>query len=463
MLRPVRISGASPFPAGCAAASGVPADKVQYGAEVEPSLAIDPLNPRLVVAAYQQDRIETGASLGDVVSYSRDGGRHFRQVQLRGTSTCEGGPARDVGTDPWLSFAPDGTTYAASQLSDGYTVSRSHDAGRSWVTARASSTPTPLDFDDKDSIVADPVRAGRVYLVWDDLFGPDPINGAVASLRLAASGDGGRGWGRRSTIYQPLPPVYGESGPIIVARPDGELVVLFGSNNQSGAIGLPAQPGGMFAVRSRDGGRHWSSATQFATVPARGSEVRDPGTGACIRTGGDCPNNHLDDGLAAAVEPNGAIDAVWQQDESGSSGAIELSRSTDGGVRWSRPRAIVRRITQTYLPEVAVMPDGTIGVSYAALRPYAAGAQALYADLYLTISRDGARSFSGPVRLAGPWDLRQAPISTTESVGRFLGDYNGMAAFPDGFGVDFAASAPMALYGQSDVFFSRVVLPRAAR
>jgi hypothetical protein len=38
-----------------------------------------------------------------------------------------------------------------------------------------------------------------------------------------------------------------------------------------------------------------------------------------------------------------------------------------------------------------------------------------------------------------------------------------MIAFPDGFGVDFAASAPMALHGLSDVFFSRALLRRAGR
>jgi hypothetical protein len=59
--------------------------------------------------------------------------------------------------------------------------------------------------------------------------------------------------------------------------------------------------------------------------------------------------------------------------------------------------------------------------------------------------------------------MRSAPASTTESVGPFLGDYNGVVAFPDGFGVDFAASAPMAVQGASDVFFSRAILDPSSR
>ena len=461
VLAPVRISGASPFPPACAARAGIGIGSVQFGAEVEPSLALDPLDPRVIVAEYQQDRITTGSSLGDVVSVSRDGGRSFRQQLLPGTSACEGGAG--LGTDPVLTIGPDGVAYASSQLGNGYTVSRSSDLGRSWQTGWATHTPGAplLGFDDKDSMIADPARPGRVYLAWDAFFGLQGVGflgGLVTTMSVVASADGARSWGGRRAAYQPLSPIYSEAGPQLVVAPRGELVLLFGVHQNQDAIGLPDLAGELVAIRSYDAGRSWSAPVAIASVPPRGSEVNDPGTGACIRTLGDCPGNHISDGLAAAAEPGGAIDAIWQQDESPHSGVIMLSRSIDGGVHWSAPRAIVHRDTQAFLPAIAVAPSGRIGVSYDAFRHYQAGDRVLNTDIWMTTSSDHGRSFRVQTRLAGPFDFRRAPVSATESVGRFLGDYQGMVAFADGFGVDFAASAPMARQGASDVFFSRMVI-----
>jgi hypothetical protein len=66
------ISGTDPFPHGCGPeTNGSPT----FGAEVEPSAAVNPRNPKNIVAAWQQDRYETEQSLSNVVGYSRDGGR----------------------------------------------------------------------------------------------------------------------------------------------------------------------------------------------------------------------------------------------------------------------------------------------------------------------------------------------------------------------------------------------------
>jgi hypothetical protein len=249
--------------------------------------------------------------------------------------------------------------------------------------------------------------------------------------------------------------------PTMLVLPHGELVLIF-SLLGNGLV--TEQPGQIVALRSSDGGSSWSSPTVVATVPPNESGVFDPETGACVRTGGDCGIDGMSiapGGVAATAGPDGSIDVVWQQDQSATSGSILLARSGDGGVHWSAPRAVVHT-TQVFLPEVAVMPNGTVGVSYDRFRPYAGGA-ALNTDVWLAISRDHGATFASPVRLAGPFDMRTAPRSETENVGRFLGDYQGMVAFGDGFGVDFAASAPMAVYGASDVFFSRAILAGGSR
>ena len=479
---PVRISGASPFSPSCVQAAGVNPSVVQRGAEVEPSLAVAPGDPSFVVAGYQQDRLTTGASLGNLVAVSHDGGRTFEQRLLPGTTKCEGGtpvgPAASPsnGTDPSVTIGAGDLAYVSTQVPDGYIVSRSADGGGTWRGALATTTPlfvpgTPgslLFFDDKDSLVANPVGGAQVSLVWDQFTGIQLI-GALSSLAVqeatVTSLNGGRSWSDRQIPYSGLPPLYSQAFPTLLALPHGRLVLIFSYVRNDYALGLPAQPGQILAMRSDNGGASWSAPVVVATVPPDQSGVSDPGTGACVRTGGDCGVGgvtSLPGGVAAAAGPDGSIDVVWQQEQSMSSGRILLARSSDGGSGWSAPTTVVQT-TEVFLPEVAVMPNGAIGVSYDRFRPYANGDRHVYADVWLSMSTDGGRTFPTTVTLGGPFDIRAAPQSMTENVGRFLGDYQGMVAFPDGFGVDYAASAPMAVFGASDVFFSRAVVSGGAR
>ena len=84
------ISGPSPF-GGC---SGGGLDGLFANAEVEPSVAVDPRNPRRLIAVFQQDRFSTGAARGLVASRSEDGGRSWSEVELP-FSVCAGGRRPD--------------------------------------------------------------------------------------------------------------------------------------------------------------------------------------------------------------------------------------------------------------------------------------------------------------------------------------------------------------------------------
>jgi hypothetical protein len=86
--------------------------------------------------------------------------------------------------------------------------------------------------------------------------------------------------------------------------------------------------------------------------------VRDPDTGAAIRTGAGLPD--------VAVDANsGTIYVVWN-DSCFSGGArddVAFSKSTDGGLTWSMPI----KVNQTpsgvaaFTPSVEVAADGTVG------------------------------------------------------------------------------------------------------
>jgi hypothetical protein len=74
---PVLISAPSPFAPGC---EGVTPNARHYRNSVlETSLAIDPLDPQHLVAAWQQDRFSNVASSGQGSAVSRDGGQTWTE------------------------------------------------------------------------------------------------------------------------------------------------------------------------------------------------------------------------------------------------------------------------------------------------------------------------------------------------------------------------------------------------
>ena len=172
---PMQASGAtSPF-AGCTADAGSVGTNYP-NTEVEPWLDVNPINPKNLVAVWQQDRWSNGGSRGLVAGVSRNGGKSWRQVVIPGLSACSGSDRYVRASDPWVSFAPNGDLYHLSLSTtggitfdagfpdSGMLVSRSTDGGLHW------SAPIPLIEDqgpnilnDKQSITADPHDPRFVY------------------------------------------------------------------------------------------------------------------------------------------------------------------------------------------------------------------------------------------------------------------------------------------------------------
>ena len=82
----------------------------------------------------------------------------------------------------------------------------------------------------------------------------------------------------------------------------------------------------------------------------------------------------------------------------------------------------------------------------------------LTTDVWFASSRDGGRTFA-EAHVAGPFDAAAASSTSSTSVqGRFIGDYQGFAAYPRGFGAVFAQSKKGVTKGPSDVYFARIQL-----
>src|SRR2546423_2855918 len=101
--RAVTISGPSPF-AQCNVGRLLSSSHVYAGAEVEPSLAVNPVDPANLIAAYQQDRWSDGAARGIVVASTTDGGDTWRSQPLPFSQCAGGDPPSLRGGGPWGGF-----------------------------------------------------------------------------------------------------------------------------------------------------------------------------------------------------------------------------------------------------------------------------------------------------------------------------------------------------------------------
>lgn len=412
-----RVSAATPFVAGCD--GEVSGGTAFAGAEVEPQAAANPRDLRNLVGAWQQDRWSNGGARGIVAAASFDGGKSWTQTALPFTR-CGGGNAGNGGnfaraSDPWISFAPDGTAHLMALTFSGATfqpgsanamvTSRSLDGGRTWSAPIALISDGASFFNDKNALTADPTDANFVYAVWD---------------RLAATGNGGPTWFARTTngglSWEPARPIY-DPGPdsqtignVIAVLPEGTLVNLFTQLDPAAGGGTTAF---LAAIRSTDKGVTWSEPVVIDSLLSVGTT--DPETGTAVRDGGILGQ--------IAAGPEGTLAVVWQDARFGNlaQDAIALSVSSDGGQTWSPALPVNPDPTvPAFTPTVRVQADGTIAVSYYDLRNNTDDTATLPTDYWLARSRSGAAW--DEVHIAGPFDLVTAP----NAGGLFIGDYQAL-------------------------------------
>jgi hypothetical protein len=455
---PVAVSSTSVDPfAGCTADfPGLQPGTLYPNSEVEPSLAVNPLNERNLITVWQQDRWSNAGSRGIVSAASFDGGASWTTVTATKSSLCTGGalPSGEAifrATNTWVTFGPDGTAYLLSLAIPFFNqtavlVSTSRDGGLTWSGPAALEQEANNAMNDKPTITADPNHPGIAYAVWTRNEFPVEQAAPTAEQHSGASRcpgwfsrtlDGGRSWEPAREIFDPGEQ-NGTLGHQIVVLPadrlGGKLVDVFefehGYSNAGGLRGIHV--GG---IRSSDRGVTWSGPTLIAD--ALFTPVLDPLTGARIRTGATIPD--------VAVDPrNGTLNAVWldARFSGGEHDDIALSMSTDGAVTWTPPvRANLTPVTvdprnaQAFTPSVHVSADGALAVSYYDLRHNGTDSdpsQPLETDRFIAVCERPIASAAD--RCEGDWtEARLTPSSfnlraAPNAEGLFLGGYEGLAS-----------------------------------
>jgi hypothetical protein len=407
----------------------------------EPCAAVNPLNPKNVVALWMSGLIQN-----IITAASFDGGATWQRTALPLTQ-CAGGPYLLAG-DVWLSFGANGDLYASTLAGNVLSssalflvVCKSGDGGLHWSAPVIVAGNSP----DHPSITADPTDARFAYAVWDE---SNNVNRGPSGFSRTT--DGGLSWDPPRTLVQP-PSQNGIQFSQILVLPDGTLADLY-MQYESNLPKKPITQTSLQVLRSTDHGQTWSapltavSMTPLYAPPSNFTLVLDPETGQNVED----PTNPS----FAVDRASGNLYAVWEDGRFSNFQYpdIAFSMSADGGFTWSTPIRVNQTPLniaplnrQAFIPNIAVAANGSIGVSYYDFR-FNTPDPGLPTDRWLVQCRPSA---AVPATNPTSWgnEVRLTPQSFNMEVCHhwggggffFIGDYEGLAGTGTGFVATFGA------------------------
>ncbi|HET9492929.1 MAG TPA: sialidase family protein [Chloroflexia bacterium] len=406
----------------------------------EPTLAVDPTNPNIVLSAAKDWR--TGPK--QVWHYrSTDGGRtwadgyaNLTPVELPNQS------------DPVVAFDADGRAYMAvlgynqNDLGvGGVFVSRSDDKGLTWGKATLVHANSDTVFNDKEWMTVDRGRnlatRGTVYVSWTRFTQVSPRR-EIGEIVVSRSTDQGATFSTPVVVTTAAQENVQGSFPVV--GPDGAVTVLFYDGDSAApeevavsALSLQESGGSLYAARSTDGGVTFAYPVRVAPVVRPPSPLPTSGFRIFVLP------------VLAADPNNGALYATWNDYARGNSDIL-LSVSTDGGATWGAPIRVNDDpgSTDQYFPAAVVGSDGAVHLMWLDRRDDPANVS--YRPYYAR-STDGGETFSTNVPLSG--------ASSDPSVGfegTLIGDYNAIDVSGDGSRV-YAAWADTRR-GDQDIYFA---------
>ncbi|MFB3915104.1 MAG: sialidase family protein [Terriglobales bacterium] len=384
------------------------------GFQNEPSIAINPRNPRQLVLAYQSNI---------AAAYSRDAGRTWTLAS--GVSPTDYSVSGDVSITYdtrghailcFIAFDKLGTDqyWGHNATRNGVFIRRSLDGGATWegdaIPVLAYPTRAGIPFEDKPYILADNSHgryAGNLYVGWTEFSLTKSI------ILFSRSTDGGLTWSHPAKIssHDGLPrddngSVEGFTGTV---TPDGTLYVVWADGND------------IAFTYSHDGGRRFArSRSIIKTAPpyfqvsgvSRANGFPQIGYGPAPARGRGKPGKQSKAGL---------LYVTWSDYRNGDVDVF-CATSADGGRSWGRPVRVnsdaVHSGADQFLQWLAVDPaTGAVNVIFYDRRSDPANRKT---TIVLARSTDDGKTFTNYA-----WTSPQQAFETSDE---FLGDYTAIAA-----------------------------------
>jgi hypothetical protein len=366
----------------------------------EPQIAVDPLNPRHMVASSNDY-----SSCCDQFYTSFDAGASWITGDISTEKQLKGGRG-PIGSDPVTSFDVRHQTVLHASLNffvskdfeqtcDGdVVVSPSTDGGITWQPPAIVYQGEGCDlsgkqvFNDKEWIVTDNNPGskfyGRSYVTWTR-FVSKKGEFQEGAIWIATSDDGGFHWkdareisGSSSTLCSfqtdgKANECDEDQFSVPTIGPDGTVYVAF-ENSQNAA--LDERPGEFddqyLLVKSTDGGKHWSDPGFVAGLEDGADDYPFNADGRQTLTGYQLRVNSAGNVVADPTH-NGWLYLVYADNSHGAHDSaspstntdVFITRSTNGGQTWSAATPVSTAAGDQWFPWVDVDPtNGSIGVLY---------------------------------------------------------------------------------------------------
>jgi Secretion system C-terminal sorting domain len=360
----------------------------------EPSIMLNPKNPRYIVA---------GANIRWSY-YSSDTGRTWTGFQLSN-------PVYGVYGDPTIICDTSGDFYffhlsdpPGSAFIDQIVCQKSVSNGESWNTGTGIGL-NGTKAQDKQWAVVDPGN-NNIYITWTqfDKYG-STLPTDSSHILFSRSTDGGTTWSSAKRINEKGGDCIDDDntveGAVPAVGPNGEIYVTW------------AGPLGLVFDKSTDGGNTWMDNDKIIAPIPGGWNYNIPG----ISRANGLPVTACD--LSNGTN-RGTIYVNWSDQRNGGFDTdIWLTKSIDGGITWSTPIKVNDDAAgkQQFLTWMTIdQSNGYLYFVFYDRRNYNDNRT----DVYMARSKDGGASFQNFKISASPF----APVSSI-----FFGDYSNITAY----------------------------------
>lgn len=364
---------------------------------VEPSIVINPDNPKNIIAGIVPDR----------AVYTIDGGKTWQESTLKSSYGVVGDPAliaSSSGNIYYFHLAdPSGKGRSHDDWLDRISCQKSTDKGASWGAASFTGFAPPIDND--KPWPAHHLKKDFMAVTWTqfDKYGSkDSVH--RSHILFSKSTSKGDKWSTPVQLNKTSGDCLDGDNTVMGASPaislDDKIFVVWSHN------------GKIYLDRSYDEGRTWLKSDMAIANQMGGWDLSIPGLGRC-------------NGLPVAAIDNsgspfhGGLYVLFSDQRNGENDTdIWLTRSSNRGDNWSTPV----RVNQDdpgkhqFLPWMTIdQTTGAIYIVYYDRRNYTDS----QTDVYLAWSLDGGNKFS-------EMKLSETPFIPDAS--KFFGDYTNISA-----------------------------------